>query len=70
MNEMMTFRNVEFGAIRTMSNEQGEPMFCARDVAEALGYKKPENAVAMHVDNEDKTTMNLSRLIQIVTRGI
>ena len=52
----MTFRNVEFGAIRTMSNEQGEPMFCARDVAEALGYKKPENAVAMHVDNEDKTT--------------
>ena len=56
MNEMMTFRNVEFGAIRTMSNEQGEPMFCARDVAEALGYKKPENAVAMHVDNEDKTT--------------
>ena len=56
MNEMMTFRNVEFGAIRTMSNEQGEPMFCARDVAEALGYKKPENAVAMHGDNEDKTT--------------
>ena len=56
MNEIQIFQNVEFGAIRTMSNEQGEPMFCARDVAEALGYKKPENAVAMHVDNEDKTT--------------
>ena len=56
MNKMMTFRNLEFGAIRTISNEQGEPMFCGKDVAEALGYKKPENAVAMHVDNEDKTT--------------
>ena len=56
MNKMMTFRNLEFGAIRTISNEQGEPMFCARDVAEALGYKKPENAVAKHVDTEDKTT--------------
>ena len=56
MNKMMTFRNLEFGAIRTISNEQGEPMFCGKDVAEALGYKKPENAVAKHVDNEDKTT--------------
>ena len=56
MNKMMTFRNLEFGAIRTISSEQGEPMFCGKDVAEALGYKKPENAVAKHVDTEDKTT--------------
>ena len=56
MNNMMTFRNLEFGAIRTISSEQGEPMFCGKDVAEALGYKKPENAVAKHVDTEDKTT--------------
>lgn len=28
----------------------------AKDVAEALGYKKPENAVAIHVCDEDKTT--------------
>ena len=53
MNGMMIFRNVEFGAIRTMSNEQGEPMFCARDVALALGYKKPENAIVQHVDADD-----------------
>ena len=56
MNEMQIFQNQEFGAIRTISNEQGEPMFCGKDVAEALGYKKPENAVAKHVDNEDKTS--------------
>ena len=49
----MTFRNVEFGTIRTMSNEQGEPMFCAKDVAMALGYKKPEWAIAQHVEEDD-----------------
>jgi prophage antirepressor-like protein len=53
MNEMMIFRNVEFGTIRTMSNEQGEPMFCAKDVALALGYKRPEDAMTQHVEIED-----------------
>ena len=39
-----------------MTDSEGEPLFCGKDVAEALGYKKPENAIAMHVDGEDKTT--------------
>ena len=50
---MMTFRNVEFGTIRTMSNEQGEPLFCAKDVAEALGYDQPRKAIDRHVDEDD-----------------
>lgn len=33
MNEIQIFQNQEFGAIRTMSNEQGEALFCAKDVA-------------------------------------
>ena len=53
MNEIQIFQNVEFGAIRTMSNEQGEPLFCAKDVAEALGYKRPEDAMAQHLEIED-----------------
>ena len=53
MNEIQIFQNVEFGAIRTMSNEQGEPLFCAKDVAEALGYKRPEDAMAQHLEVED-----------------
>lgn len=56
MNGIQIFRNQEFGAIRTMSDEHGEVMFCAKDVASALGYKKPENAIAVHEDKEDKTT--------------
>ena len=54
MNEIQIFQNVEFGAIRTMSNEQGEVMFCAKDVAEALGYTNTMKAVRDHVDDEDK----------------
>ena len=54
MNEIQIFQNQEFGAIRTMSNEQGEVMFCAKDVAEALGYNNTMKAVRDHVDEEDK----------------
>ena len=50
------FENAEFGKVRTMTSAEGEALFCGKDVAEALGYKNPKNAVAMHVDGEDKTT--------------
>ena len=53
MNKIQIFQNVEFGAIRTMSNEQGEPMFCAKDVCDALGYKQTHKAVERHVDERD-----------------
>ena len=39
MNQIKIFQNQEFGAIRTLSNEQGEPMFCLKDVCEALGLQ-------------------------------
>ena len=52
-NQIQIFENQEFGAIRTMSNEQGEVLFCGRDVAEALGYKRPEDAMAQHLEIED-----------------
>lgn len=49
------FKSKEFGQIRTcMVN--GETYFVGKDVASALGYKKPENAIAIHVDKEDKTS--------------
>ena len=57
MNEIQIFQNQEFGAIRTMSNEQGEALFCAKDVCDALGYSNGRDAVRKHVDGEDKTTV-------------
>ena len=58
MNEITIFQNQEFGAIRTMKNEQGEPLFCAKDVAEALGYKIARKAVQDHVDEGDVLKRN------------
>ena len=55
MNEMQLFQNPEFGKIRAVELD-GEPWLVGKDVASALGYAKPENALAAHVDDEDKTT--------------
>lgn len=52
MNEVTIFENPEFGKIRTMLMD-GEPYFVGKDVAGILGYAKPENAVATHVDEDD-----------------
>lgn len=55
MNNKVQIFNFENDQVRVIEIE-GEPWFVAKDVAEILGYKKPENAVATHVDTEDKTT--------------
>ena len=54
--EIQIFKNEMFGEVRTLTNKKGEPFFVGKDVASALGYAKPENAITTHVDNEDKTT--------------
>ena len=46
------FKSKEFGQIRTCV-VNGETYFVGKDVASALGYKKPENAIAIHVDKDD-----------------
>ena len=53
MNEIQVFQNQEFGAIRTISNEQGEVMFCGKDVCDALGYKRSRDAIDQHVEKDD-----------------
>ena len=59
--EIKIFKNEMFGEVRTMTNEKGETFFIGKDVASALGYKNPSNALQVHVDAEDKT----SYLIQV-----
>ena len=53
MNEIQFFKNAAFGTIRTMQDEKGEPLFCAKDVAEALGYKNTRDALHKHVERDD-----------------
>ena len=54
------FTHPQFGTVRTVEIS-GEPWFVGKDVATALGYANPSNAVSVHVDKEDKT----SYLIQV-----
>ena len=53
---IQVFNHEMFGNIRTLTTEKGETFFVGKDVAKALGYAKPENALATHVEKEDKTT--------------
>ena len=55
MNQIQIFKNQEFGAIRTISNELGEAMFCAKDVCDALKYGNSREALRKHVDEKDVT---------------
>lgn len=55
MKKLEIFQNKSFGRIRTLAINN-EPWFVGKDVAEILGYAKPENAIANHVDEEDKTS--------------
>ncbi|SDQ65491.1 BRO family, N-terminal domain, partial [Streptococcus equinus] len=52
MNEIFKFHGQD---VRTVTIN-GEPYFVGKDVAKILGYRKPENAISNHVDDEDKTT--------------
>ena len=47
MGELQIFKNDEFGEIRTVELE-GKPYFCGKDVAGALGYAIPKDAIAAH----------------------
>lgn len=56
---MQIFSNQEFGNIRVVRGENGEPWFVGKDVAKVLGYAKPLNAVATHVDSDDSLKQGL-----------
>ena len=47
MNQMEIFKNPEFGSIRTFEQD-GKVLFCGKDVAQALGYRRPADAIAAH----------------------
>lgn len=58
MNELQEFINDKFGVIRTVLIDD-EPYFVGRDVANALGYLKPQNAIVKHVDKDDSLKQGL-----------
>ena len=63
---IQVFENEEFGKVRT-TEVNGEPFFVGKDVAEILGYANPNEAIADHVDEEDK--LNSKTLLSLGQRG-
>lgn len=53
-NNLITFNNPDFGEVRTLE-EDGKVLFCASDVAKALGYARPADAVTQHCKGVGKT---------------
>lgn len=48
MNELAVFSSPDFGTVRTYLEPDGTILCCASDVAKALGYERPNNAIAAH----------------------
>ena len=61
MNEITIFNSQEFGNIRTVTID-GEPWFVGKDVAEALGFTNPRDAISTHVFDEDKGVESIDTL--------
>lgn len=53
MNDLVVFTNNQFGEVRGIEIN-GEPWLVGKDVAESLRYSNPNEAIADHVDDEDK----------------
>lgn len=54
MNNLKIFNNHEFGKIRTIVDENNEPWFVGRDVAEILEYRNGSRDINRHVDELDR----------------
>ena len=58
MGELKIFENAEFGKVRVVE-VNGDPWFVGKDVATILGYAKPLNALATHIDEDDSLKQGL-----------
>lgn len=66
MNELEIFKNSEFGTVRAQEIDN-EPWFAGSDVATALGYSNSRDAIATHVDVEDRRIGKLTQASENAT---
>jgi len=64
------FENPEFGKVRTLTDDMGEPQFCGKDLCDVLGYKNSSDAIAKHVDGEDLAKREVSTFFFFYNRSI
>ena len=67
MSNLQIFNNPQFGEVRTVISDKGEPMFCLADVCKALELTNP-TTVKNRLDKEDVQLIDLHALN--LTEGI
>lgn len=67
MNNSIQRFDFKGAALRTLTDENGEPWFVAKDVCDVLGYTNASKAISDHVDSEDK--LNNESLSSLGQRG-
>lgn len=58
MNEIQTFESDQFGQVRAVCSEGGEPMFVASDVAKILGYRMASD-MTRRLEEDEKGTRSV-----------
>ena len=59
--KIQIFSNNQFGEIRTIVNENDEPLFAATDVCKMLGYSNSRKAISDHTEPEERCNVSLHR---------
>lgn len=54
MTDLKIFKHDSFGSIRVSVNKSGEPIFCGKDIASALGYTDTADAILRHCKSGEK----------------
>lgn len=62
-NQVQIFENEQFGKVRIIE-EDGKVLFCGTDVAKALGYARPNDAVSRHCRATVKRSSPISGKLQ------
>lgn len=60
------FLNKNFGELDVFQDENGNSWFSGNQVAEALGYEAPRNAINKFVDESDRKTLNIKACTESV----
>jgi anti-repressor protein len=55
------FNNPQFGEVRIIVNESGEPLFAASDVCSILGYSNPSKVISDHTEADERYSESLER---------
>ena len=58
------FENPEFGTVRIVTDEKGEPWFCAKDLCDVLGYRRAYDTVKQRVSSSDTIKYSVTRTVK------